>query len=90
MSNIKQALSNFEAEIEKGLSNQRMNPKMKLHIKEKCIGKPGFMNYAYKKTRAINKGRFCFNSKMGKQISKRLSVENKAKLSPLEIVNKQY
>ena len=37
-----------------------------------------------------NKGRFCNNSEIDTLISKRLSVENKAKLSQLEIVNKQY
>ena len=37
-----------------------------------------------------NKGRFFNNSEMDALISKRLSVENKAKLSQLEIVNKQY
>ena len=37
-----------------------------------------------------NKGRFCNNSEIDTLISKRLSVQNKAKLSQLEIVNKQY
>ena len=37
-----------------------------------------------------NKGRFCNNSEMDTLISKRLPVENKEKLSQLEIVNKQY
>ena len=35
-----------------------------------------------------SKGRFCDNSEIDTQISKRLSVENKAKLSQLEFVNK--
>ena len=35
-----------------------------------------------------NQGRFCKNSEQETLISKRLSVENKAKLSRLEIVNK--
>ena len=37
-----------------------------------------------------NKGRFCNNCKIDMLISKRLHVENKAKLSQLEIINKQY
>ena len=39
---------------------------------------------------SCNKGRFCNDSKIGTLISKWLSVENNAKLSRLEIVNKQY
>ena len=37
-----------------------------------------------------NKGIFCNNSAIDTPILKRLYVENKAKLSQLEIVNKQY
>ena len=37
-----------------------------------------------------NKDRFCNNNEIHIIISKRLSVENKAKLSPMEIVNRQY
>ena len=37
-----------------------------------------------------NKGRFCNNSEVDILISKRLSVEKKAKLSQLEIENIQY
>ena len=37
-----------------------------------------------------NKGRFCNNSEIDTLISKGLSLENKAKQSQLEIVNKQY
>ena len=37
-----------------------------------------------------NKGRFCNNSEIDTLISKGLYVKNKAKLSELEIVNKQY
>ena len=37
-----------------------------------------------------NKGRFCTNSEIDTLISKRVSVENKVKLSQLEIVNEQY
>ena len=37
---------------------------------------------------AFNKGRFVNNSEIDTLISKRLSVENKVKLSQLEIVNK--
>ena len=40
--------------------------------------------------RNSNKGRFCNNSEMDILISKRLAVENRAKLSQLEIENKQY
>ena len=42
------------------------------------------------KTLSTNKGRFCNNSEVDTLILKRLSVENKAKLSQLEIVNMQY
>ena len=38
---------------------------------------------------SYNKGRFC-NSGIFTLIAKRLSIENKAKLPQLEIVNKQY
>ena len=38
--------------------------------------------------RKVNKGRFCDNSEIETLNSKRLSVENKAKLSQLEIVRK--
>ena len=37
-----------------------------------------------------NKGRFCNNSEIYQLILKRLSVENKAKLSQMKIVDKQY
>ena len=37
-----------------------------------------------------NQGRFCNNNEIDTLISKRLYVENKAKLSQLEIVNIQY
>ena len=36
-----------------------------------------------------NKGRFCNNNEIDTLISKQLSVENKAKRSQLEIVNKK-
>ena len=42
-----------------------------------------------KHSHEVNKGGFCNNSEIDTLISKRLSVENKAKLSQLEIVNKQ-
>ena len=41
-------------------------------------------------TLSTNKGRFCYNIQIDTLISKWLSVENKAKLSQLKIVNKQY
>ena len=42
------------------------------------------------KGRYLKKGRFDNNSEIGALVSKRLYVENKAKLSELKIVNKQY
>ena len=42
------------------------------------------------KTALTNKGRFSNNSKIATLISFWLSVENKVKLSQLEIINKQY
>ena len=39
---------------------------------------------------STNQGRFCINSEIDTLVSKGLSVENKAKLSQQEIVNKQY
>ena len=47
-------------------------------------------HFRFRESVPINKGWFCNNSEIGTLIYKRLSVENKAKLSPLEIVNKQY
>ena len=49
-----------------------------------------FLNGQSLTTLSANKGRFCKNSDIDTLISKRPSVENKAKLSQLEIVNKQY
>ena len=41
-------------------------------------------------TQSSEQGQFCNNGEIDTLISKRLSVENKAKHSQLEITNKQY
>ena len=54
-------------------------------IEYKLLTDVGKMHFSIKRNIiTLNKGRFCNNSQIDTLISKRLSVENKAKLSQLE------